>query len=74
LEAKLHSEIDNGNDAATEIDDSFHKARHLRHGRDLLHANDFANLQNGDAVCFVVEYNGQVFPGQFGGDDRSRSG
>ncbi len=70
LQAKLDAQIDDGNDAATKIDHALDEFGHLRNGRYLLHANDFAHLQNGDAIGLIVEGNGQIFTGIFGVNGR----
>ena len=77
LEAEFDAQVDDGDHAASQVDHALHEFRHLRNRGDLLHANDFTNLQNGDAVGLVVEGYRQVLAGILGvdgGGDRRGDG
>ena len=58
FETEFDTEIDDRNHASAKVDDAFYKIRHLRDGRDLLHADDFAHLEHGDPVGFAVQSDG----------------
>src|SRR5690606_40279692 len=67
VEAELETQVDDGNDAAAQVDHALDVVGDLRDGRNFLQANDLTNLQHGDAIGLLVEEDGQVFAGELGG-------
>ncbi len=64
FDTEFNSEVDNGDDFAAEVDNAFGVFWHLRDGGDVLHADDFEDFEDGDAVGFFADTEGEVFAGK----------
>ncbi len=65
--AQFQSQIHNGNDFPPQIDHPLDVFRHLRHGTDRLHMDDFTHIQHGNTIAFFGQFEDDVFalPGRF---------